>query len=148
MRMKYMRSSGFTLVELLVVMAILSVLVSIIAGGFRSSQARGRDAERKSDLKQIANSLELYFSDYNKYPDILPWGAEFTDGKTTYFKVVPVDPVGSYDYVYAVPDSPTNQMYQLYAYLENTEDKDIIATSVTCGTKTCNFGISSTNTTP
>lgn len=151
-RMKYMRLKGFTLVELLVVMAILSVLVSLIAGGFRSSQARGRDAQRKSDLKQIANSLELYYSDYNKYPDTIPWGAEFTDGRTIYFKVVPRDPTTpASDYLYRVPDMPTNQEFQLYAYLENTEDKDIdtdvVGLGLNCG-KPCNFGISSTNTTP
>lgn len=139
---------GFTLVELLVVISILSVLVSIVAGGFRNSQARGRDAQRKSDLKQIAGALELYYSDYNKYPDTIPWGAEFTDGKTIYMKQVPEDPVSSLGYTYIVPDSPINDMFQLYAYLENTQDKDIISTNANCVSKTCNFGISSTNTKP
>ncbi|MFH1970889.1 MAG: prepilin-type N-terminal cleavage/methylation domain-containing protein, partial [Patescibacteria group bacterium] len=59
---------GFTLVELLVVMGILGILVSLVAGNFRSSQIRGRDAQRKSDLKQIATALELFYGDYGYYP--------------------------------------------------------------------------------
>lgn len=141
-----MRKNGFTLVELLVVMAILSVLVSVGLVAFRSSQTRGRDAERKSDLKQVASSLELYYSDYGKYPDTVPWGAEFTDGKTIYFKVVPKDPISEFAYLYRV-DS-TNQKFQLFAFLENTQDPDLITTSQACGIKTCNFAITSPNTTP
>src|SRR5688572_14157463 len=98
---------GFTLVELLVVIAILGVLATIALAAFRSSQGRGRDAQRKSDLKQISSALELYYSDYGKYPDSISgmvaacpstsqtgctWGSgAFTDGKTVYFKVMPKD---------------------------------------------------------
>ena len=149
--MNYMKKTneGFTLVELLVVISIISVLVTLIAGGFRSSQARGRDAQRKSELKQIANSLELYYSDYGKYPDTLTWGAEFTDGKTSYFKVLPKDPVDSFDYLYRPVDPPTNQKFQLFAHLENPEDKNLIETTYICGgSKPCNFSVTSSNTTP
>src|SRR3972149_126604 len=103
---------GFTLIELLIVMAILSSLVGLVAGGFRSSQMRGRDAQRKSDLKQIANALELLSSDHNKYPDDAAgllkacpfdaagitstnclWGSgSMSDGKTSYLKEMPEDP--------------------------------------------------------
>ncbi len=155
---------GFTLVELLVVIAILSVLVSVTLVAFRSSQARGRDAQRKSDLRQITNALELYYSDYGKYPDSssgriagcpsttnspCSWGAsEFTDGKTTYFRLLPGDPA-SYSYYYRVPDSPANQKFQLFSYLENSQDPDIITTAYSCGGgKNCNFAITSPNTTP
>lgn len=146
---------GFTLVELLVVISIISVLVTVIAGGFRSSQTRGRDAQRKSDLKQIANALELYYSDYGKYPDALMWGAEFTDGKTVYFKVLPSDPVSTLNYFYRVADTPQNQKFQLFARLENSEDQDCLSGNCTnpgvvhsCGSKTCNFAVTSPNTTP
>ena len=140
-------NKAFTLVELLVVISIIGILVSIVAGGFRSSQARSRDAQRKSDLRQIANSLELYFSDHNNYPnEPLPWGAEFTDGNTVYFKQLPDDPVSAQDYYYRVFDG--NQKFQLFAKLENGQDKDLISLPYNnCG-GTCNFSITSTNTTP
>lgn len=167
---------GFTLIELMVVMAILGVLVTIALVSFRSSQARGRDAQRKSDLKQMSNSLELFYSDYQKYPDSAAgvmlacsydpitgsgspcsWGAgSFTDGKTVYFKVVPKDPTEGFDYYYNIVDPPTNQKYQLFSYIENTQDQGCVGgdcanspLSISCGGgKTCNFSITSPNTTP
>ena len=143
---KLKSKQGFTLIEIVVVMAIIAVLTSIIVGGFRTSQARGRDAQRKSDLKQISNALELYHSDYNRYPAAIVFGSELTDGKTSYMKEVPEDPGGA-AYVYAV--SLSGNKYQLFAYLENTEDKNIDATiTASCGTATCNFSITSPNTTP
>lgn len=145
-------------------MAILGVLISIIGSTFRNSQARGRDAQRKSDLKQVASALELYYSDYGKYPNAsgglvvgcmsnpCTWGSgEFTDGKTIYMKKMVIDPNSNYKYVYNIVDTQ-NQKYQLFAYMENTEDKDIdpdiISDTRDCGAKSCNFGISSTNATP
>ena len=155
---------GFTLVELLVVMAILGVLITVTLAAFRNSQSRGRDAQRKSDLKQISSSLELYYSDYAKYPDAgsgmiagcpstslvsCTWGSgEFTDGTQIYFKAVPADPAGSLAYYYRIVDPGTNQKYQLFAFIENTQDPDLISTNYSCGSETCNFSITSTNTTP
>jgi type II secretion system protein G len=108
---------GFTLIELLVVIAILGILATIGLVAFRSSQARSRDAERKSDLKQISSALELYYSDYGKYPSAsvdglgkiagcpsttntsCVWGVgTFWDTKTTYFKALPKDPSGGLNY--------------------------------------------------
>jgi hypothetical protein len=74
-------------------------------------------------------------------------GAEFTDGKTVYFKEIPTDPSTGYSYVYRIVPSSLNKKYQLYAYLENPEDKDILTSIVqSCGAKVCNFAVTSTNT--
>ena len=141
---------GFTLVELLVVMSIIGVLAAMGVTSFMTAQMRGRDAERKSDLKQISHALELYFSDHGVYPpaNLVIKGSELTDGKTVYFKEIPDDPTLNMDYIYRlVPSAPT-QKYQLFAYLENTQDKDLITgLSISCGAgKTCNFAITSSNT--
>ena len=159
---------GFTLVELLVVIAILGILVTIGLTSFRSSQARGRDTQRKSDLKQIASALELYYSDYGKYPDAAggvilacpssssapcTWGAsgkEFTDSKTLYMKLVPKDPVSDQAYFYrtVAVDLVPNMGFQLFSHLENTQDPALISTGYSCGTANCNFAVTSSNTTP
>ena len=167
------KSFGFTLIELLVVISIISVLVTVGIVSFRNSQLRGRDVQRKSDLKQIANALELFYTDYRKYPDstgglisacpYVPasgngtacgWGgSEFSDSRNIYFKEIPKDPSNGYSYYYRIVDPPSNQKYQLFGRLENSEDKNClggscIAPPVTysCGSKTCNFAITSTNT--
>ena len=129
-------------------MAIIGILATVGLGSFRTAQIRGRDTERKSDLKQISNALELYFSDYGKYLlTDLPWDTEFKDIKnTTYMKIVPIDPGGG-TYVYHV--SSTGNKYQLFAHLENTEDKNInTEITVSCISAICNFSITSPNSTP
>lgn len=165
---------GFTLVELLVVMAVLAILATLIVGGFRSSQARGRDSQRKSDLKQIANSLEIFLTDYGIYPpasgtqvaacsynpgtgggSACAWGSgTITDGKTTYMRTISKDPVSTQNYIYKV--STNQKQFQLFARLENPEDKNCIGgdcanpgITITCGgSAVCNFAVTSTNASP
>lgn len=169
---------AFTLVELLVVISIIGILASIGLVAFTSSQARGRDAQRKSDLKQVSSALELFYSDYGKYPSSnngqiqacdynsvtgvgqpCVWGSsEFrdTDGsgntKTTYFKVLPKDPSSSHTYYYrtVAVNGVANSGFQLYAFLENSQDISIISPNptVACGSDNCNFALTSSNTTP
>jgi len=68
---------GFTLLELLVVISILSILITLGLSSFSTSQKKGRDAKRKSDLKEIQQALEQYYSVCGyQYP--LPSGTFFT----------------------------------------------------------------------
>jgi len=59
---------GFTLVELMVVIAIISLLTGIIVSNLTSSRAKARDAKRISDVGQIQLALELYFDRCKSYP--------------------------------------------------------------------------------
>jgi prepilin-type N-terminal cleavage/methylation domain-containing protein len=60
--------AGFTLIELLVVIAIIGILASIILASLATAQAKGRDARRISDIKQIQLALELYYDANSKFP--------------------------------------------------------------------------------
>ena len=54
------RHKGFTLIELLVVISVIGILASLAIVSFSGSQKQARDTQRKSDLKQFQNSLELF----------------------------------------------------------------------------------------
>lgn len=160
--------AGFTLVEILVVMAIIGILATIGTSSFLTSRLRGRDSERKNALSQVQRAAELYYNDFNRYPEEseLVWGDEFVDAanpSTVYMSVVPEDPrAPDQSYLYEV--SADGQRYRLYARLENTldlaTDLDSNGTSGdefdgTMGDMTtkecgdglnCNYGISSPST--
>ena len=53
-----MKQKGFTLIELLVVIAIIGMLVSIVLVALGPARARGRDARRISDVRQMSTALE------------------------------------------------------------------------------------------
>lgn len=56
-------SKGFTLIELLVVLVIIASLATLLTANFVGVRQRGRDAQRKSDLRQIQSAFELYRAD-------------------------------------------------------------------------------------
>lgn len=56
------RRAGFTIVEVSVTLAIMAVLVVIVAASLNSSQIGSRDTERKTDVENIARSLESYYA--------------------------------------------------------------------------------------
>ncbi len=128
---------GFTLIEILVVVAIIAVLAAITVPNYLSARERARDAQRKSDLKQVQNALELYKDGQATlgYPAALPTpGQPFTgtdsDGGTiTYLRKMPGDPIGTYPYVY---NQTSNITYTLTACLENKNDRQGIPCTISC----------------
>ena len=62
------KSKTFTLIEMLIVIVIIGILAAALVPRLNSVQGRARDTKRKTDLLQIYNANEIYFSDNNKYP--------------------------------------------------------------------------------
>lgn len=160
---------GFTLIELLVVMAIIGVLAAIVTGVYSTSQAKSRDAQRKSDLNNVAKALEFYYQDNSAYPadngglivgcgagpGNCVWGTgTFEDAVngTIYFRQLPEDPRGN---AYFYRTTGSGQGFQLFAHLENENDGSCInnecilpdpalPSGVNC-VGVCNFSITSPN---
>src|SRR3989338_1467070 len=72
------KSFGFSLLELLVVISIVTILITLAMSSFATAGKKGRDAKRKSDIKEIQNALEQFYSVCGfSYPD--PRGVFYTD---------------------------------------------------------------------
>lgn len=125
-------NQGFTLIELIVVIAIIAVLTGLVSFNFQQARMKARDISRKSDLKQIANALEAYKSDNASYP-----ANPSTALVPTYMKEYFRDPKeilqsGSWvDYSYVL--GTDTLQYTLQACLENTGDPVRKTPVVTCG---------------
>ncbi|MEX2007566.1 MAG: prepilin-type N-terminal cleavage/methylation domain-containing protein [Candidatus Levyibacteriota bacterium] len=125
---------GFTLVELLIVIVIIGALTTLLMANFIGVRQRARDAQRKSDLRQIQSALELYRSDQGSYSQILPncqSSIKSPDCATsTYMQTVPKDPMGSSYYNsgnYFFSSNGT--VYTLGVCLENKSDSQGAGTS-------------------
>lgn len=158
---------AFTLMELIIVIAILGILASIISANFLNSLKKGRDAKRKGDLEQIQRALEIYYEDNKAYPvtSKVTFGSSLChiDGCSTrnYMLKLPVDPTSGKSYEYL---SATGVDYKLFACLENNQQKlpyissgYTIATMTSCGpcqdsagalVTNCIWGVSSSNISP
>jgi len=64
---------AFTLIELLIVVAIIAILAAIAVPNFLEAQTRAKVARAKSDLRSIATAMELYVIDHNTYPLCNTW---------------------------------------------------------------------------
>lgn len=96
--------TGFTLIEILVVMAIIGLLATIILGSFSNARKKSRDARRVADLKQLENAIHLYVSISNGLSPValsnLTTGGSC--GTSPCIVGIPVDPSGgtnAYGYV-------------------------------------------------
>jgi|SRR6185295_15538033 len=126
---------GFTIIELLVVVAIIGILASIVLASLNNARLKARDARRVADIKQLQLALALYFDSNSAYPAVIT-------GNTlapTYISTVPTDPLSHANYVYvSLGTGATCTSYHLGAILEDNgsqslnSDSDAAAASPTC----------------
>ncbi len=165
---KKLLSAGFTLIELLIAIAIIAILTSIGFGTYAGVQKKSRDAQRKSDLNQLTRALELFYSDFGRYPEstadgnidadiseggeyIIFWGETFDDSEANqiYMGNLPIDSQspGTF-YFYEV--NSIGSKFRVLTKLENVDDLQIISDpdfTAVCAVdlSLCNFGLSSSN---
>jgi prepilin-type N-terminal cleavage/methylation domain-containing protein len=86
------RSGGFSLIELLVVVAIIALLAAIGIPQFASYRSRAIDAQMKSDLRNAAVAMESYYTKRSIYPasvsEIAGYGFQPTNGVTLSLVIV------------------------------------------------------------
>lgn len=110
---------GFTLIELITVVAIIALLSTFVVASLSSSRQKSRDAQRIQAMKQVQNALELYRSDNNSYPDVSVSGASFKSTLEGYLSPEHID---------GIIDDPSNLDRAYYGTLSD------LRTVVGCGT--------------
>lgn len=82
------RARGFTMVELLVVLAVVALLLSLVAPRYLHQADRAREAALKENLVSLRSVLDQYYADRGRYPERLEQLVE-----ARYLRAIPEDPV-------------------------------------------------------
>ena len=127
-----LRLRAFTLIELLISIAIIGILSSVVLANLQSSRSKARDAQRIATIKQIQTALEVYKVKNGTYPQTSSDGTirnnscgNFTCG-TTGCGYAPGDwastlaPLVTSRLLPSIPNDPRNTGQYCYTYLNNS----------------------------
>lgn len=131
------KNKGFTLLEIIIVVAIISVLAVILLPRLSRVRQPANDAKRVNDLRTIQGFLELYYQKYRYYPASITVGFGSSGGTscgaTTLCGIliadgvtnsVPGDPVAGAFYEYGADTAPA-QAYVLAAKLQSDNNPSL-----------------------
>lgn len=79
---------AFTLIELLIVMAIIALLLTIALPRYFGSVEKSKEVALKENLQVLRTGIDRYYADRGRYPDAL---SDLVSHK--YFRSVPLDPM-------------------------------------------------------
>src|SRR3989304_7404118 len=133
--------SGFTLLELLVVISIIGILAGLTMVSFTGAQKQARDTQRQSDLKQYQNLLESFASTRSGlYPSRITAAVTLDSLCGTLgasgCPLDPSNPTSHYYYISHGSGSPSNNATQfvIWAYQENSSQYFIVCSIGKTGT--------------
>ena len=132
MKKLHTRRGGFTLIELMIVVAIIGILAAIAIPNFLRFQLKAKSSEGKTNLAAIRTAEESYFAEYGSYVSADPSPAAVADNnKTDYsdavankgFDIVGWEPEGQVYFNYSVnTNSPSNDEFTAAAHADIDAD--------------------------
>ena len=118
------RRSGFTLIELMVIIIIIGLLAATAIVTLANAQRKSRDAKRLADLRELQKTIETIHTETGTYPladaaDNATW-ADFGNAIADYITSVPIDPDNDdpNDYIYTYGTNDAGTEYVIAARLE------------------------------
>ena len=107
---------GFTLLELMIVMAIMGILITIAQPNLKQSIVRAREAVLREDLYQIRDALDQYYADNGKYPGQLADLVNESEKTKSYLRDIPKDPfTGSADWITIALESEEGGVFDVHS---------------------------------
>lgn len=151
------------------IVAVLVIIIGATTFNMMLSQRRSRDAQRKADLRGIAEAVEKFHDEFTYYPqeldgkivacgdpayrderyhfDICDWSNNITPLLFYEPGRLPLDPKHSEGWQYRYTSDGTS--YKLLTSLEDEGDEDfnpeVVNLGLICGNKVCNFAVVSKN---
>jgi prepilin-type N-terminal cleavage/methylation domain-containing protein len=110
------KRTGFTIVELLIVIVVIAILAAISIVAYNGIQERARDSQRYSDFSLMQKALKMYYADNGVYPKCgtatgtrggCIWSDVASKLSPKYISTVPRDPINI---------SPNNMYYYAWGY--------------------------------
>ena len=105
---------GFTLIEIMVVIAVIAILIGIALPRFRGMQVEGLISQAKGELRTLQTAIESYYiHNNNAYPATgsVALQAALASATPSIIDYVPTDPFSANDYVYVM--GGTNSKYYI-----------------------------------
>ena len=107
---------GFTLLELMIVMAIMGILITIAQPSLKQSIVRAKEAVLREDLFQIRDALDQYNADNGKYPAQLTDLVNQSEKSKSYLRGLPKDPfTGAADWITIALESEEGGVFDVHS---------------------------------
>jgi len=135
-KMKKNKRKGFTLIEMLIVIALIGILAGVVISviNIPKTQARSRDSKRVGDIKRIQTALELYFADNRRYPVNTSFSYVHTALSSispTYIDQIPLDPLNGQNTSNTSSMRCMNNNYvHGYYYISNSNGAKYVITTI------------------
>lgn len=107
---------GFTLLELMIVMAIMGILITIAQPSLKQSIVRAREAVLRENLYQFRDALDQYYVDNGKYPGQFTDLINESEQAKSYLRGIPKDPfTGAADWITIALESEEGGVFDVHS---------------------------------